>query len=327
MANQNPSKLDSHHTTISPDHTQQYQADKSAAVIKINGLELKILQLSREFKGLASSEGKRIDFVVASLSRCTDDRTNKVEALVISYVDYRTSELNIHLVGQINQVDRRVSVVKKGLDAYVAQSETNLVKHIDDTKEELKADIKKVDDRLDEVKEELKGDIRETKEELKTDIGKVETDLGKRIDDTKAELKTDIKKVETDLGKRIDDTKAELKADIKKVDERLDEVKGELKTDIKKVDERLDEVKEELKTDIKKVDERLDEVKGKLKTDIKKVNKRVNKRMDRLEKRFLWPIWVTLFAGFISNIFGKQIAHSLVNTAVNIFETVASFIS
>lgn len=59
---------------------------------------------------------------------------------------------------------------------------------------------------------------------LRTEIGAVETRLGKRIDDTKTELRSEIAAVETRLGTRID----RLEARVNGLDSRLSHLEGAL---------------------------------------------------------------------------------------------------
>ncbi|MDC9728925.1 MAG: hypothetical protein PSN04_06305, partial [Methyloprofundus sp.] len=84
------------------------------------------------------------------------------------------------------------------------------------TREEVKQDISKVEDRISVVEMSLKQEILKVEASLKQDISKVEG----RISAVEASLKQDISKVEG----RISAVEVSLKQDISKVDAKFDKI-------------------------------------------------------------------------------------------------------
>src|SRR5690625_5407438 len=73
----------------------------------------------------------------------------------------------------------------------------------------------------------IRASMRDLKDELKADIEK----LDGKIDETRAETKIDIEKLDT----KIDEARTEARIDIEKLDGKIDEARKEAKIDIEKL--------------------------------------------------------------------------------------------
>ena len=167
------------------------------------------------------------------------------------------------------------SSVEPNIDLNIVRNYVLELSNKIDIKNELKADIAKVDSKLGSTRLELKGDINAGNKELKEGIAKVDSkvdstrrELNADIDAGNKELKEGIAKVDSKLGS----TRDELKGDIA-------DVKKELKDDIDKVDSKVDSTRNELKADIA-------DVKKELKDDIASLSRQMNERFDKMDKRF-----------------------------------------
>ena len=138
------------------------------------------------------------------------------------------------------------SSVEPNIDLNIVRNYVLELSNKIDIKNELKADIAKVDSKLGSTRLELKGDINAGNKELKEGIAKVDS----KVDSTRRELNADI-----DAGNK------------------------ELKEGIAKVDSKLGSTRDELKGDIA-------DVKKELKDDIASLSRQMNERFDKMDKRF-----------------------------------------
>jgi cell division protein ZapA (FtsZ GTPase activity inhibitor) len=108
-----------------------------------------------------------------------------------------------------------------------------------------------------------------TREEVKDDIYK----LDQKIDKVEVSLKEDISK----LDQKIDKVEASLKEDISKLDQKIDRVELSLKEDISKLDQKIDRVELSLKEEIKEFKAEVREDISRLDNKISKVDAKFDK--------------------------------------------------
>src|SRR5699024_332915 len=123
----------------------------------------------------------------------------------------------------------------------------------------------------------IRASMRDLKDELKADIEK----LDGKIDETRAETKIDIEKLDT----KIDETRAETKIDIEKLDTKIDEARSEARIDIEKLDAKIDEARKEAKIDIEKLRHEVKSEIGALREHVDHGFARIDGRLDVLEQR------------------------------------------
>ena len=130
----------------------------------------------------------------------------------------------------------------------------------------------------------IRASMRDLKDELKADIEK----LDGKIDEARTEAKADNQKLEAKIEKldtKIDETRAETKIDIEKLDTKIDEARTEARIDIEKLDGKIDEARKEARIDIEKLRHEVKSEIGALREHVDHGFARIDGRLDVLEQR------------------------------------------
>src|SRR5699024_1274006 len=130
----------------------------------------------------------------------------------------------------------------------------------------------------------IRASMRDLKDELKADIEK----LDGKIDEARTEAKTDNEKLQAKIKQhntKIDEHSDQVNADIERLDTKIDEARTEARIDIEKLDGKIDEARKEAKIDIEKLRHEVKSEIGALREHVDHGFARIDGRLDVLEQR------------------------------------------